>query len=107
MPHSCTDTSREFFPTRGDDDDDDHDHGGGSSVKAPSVDSGSKKDRLNPPTEYKVLELSESGGALEAKLNELGEDGWALVSASPQFIFRRMKKTEEEKKKARVGFGVG
>jgi hypothetical protein len=91
-------------PRADEDDDDDDDHG--SSVRAPQVDSG-KGERLNPPTEYKVVDLSGAGANLEAKLNELGEEGWALVATTPSFIFRRMKKTEEAKKKARVGFGIG
>lgn len=90
-------------PTRADEDDDDEPSGG---VRAPMVDSG-KGDRLNPPTEYKVVDLAGAGANLEAELNKLGEDGWALVSTTPSFIFRRMKKTDEGKKKARVGFGVG
>src|SRR5689334_9878157 len=90
------------LPTRADEDDDDDEPSSG--VRAPMVDSG-KGDRLNPPMEYKVVELG--GADLEAKLNQLGEEGWALVSTTPSFIFRRMKKTEEGKKKARVGFGIG
>ncbi|MDB5097006.1 MAG: hypothetical protein JWM80_1427 [Cyanobacteria bacterium RYN_339] len=91
------------LPTRGDEDDDDDEPS--SSMRAPQVDSG-KSDRLNPPTEYKVLDLAGEIN-LEAKLNELGEEGWALVSTNPSFIFRRMKKSDEAKKKARVGFGIG
>jgi hypothetical protein len=87
---------------RADEDDDDDDHGG--APRAPMVESG-KGERLNPPTEYKVVDLS--GANLEAKLNELGEEGWALVATTPSFIFRRMKKVDEGKKKARVGFGIG
>jgi hypothetical protein len=105
MPHSCHDTGRDAIPARGDDDDDDHDHSS-ASVKAPSVDSG-KTDRLNPPIEYEVLDLDDlAGGELKKKLNEMGEEGWALLTTSPSFIFRRIKKTEDEKKKGRVGFGI-
>lgn len=107
MPHSCHDTGRDAFepwgPARADEDDD-HDHG--TSLKAPVVDSG-KPDRLNPPMEYEVLDLASlSGETLKKKLNELGEEGWALLTTTPQYIFRRLKKTEDEKKKARVGFGI-
>lgn len=79
-----------------------------TSLRAPQVDSKSGEDRLNPPTEYDVMELDNLGAdALKKKLNEMGDEGWALVSTSPYFIFRRMKKGEEKKPRARVGFGVG
>ena len=73
-------------------------------LKAPVVDS--KADRLNPEVEYEVLDLgSEKPEALKQRLNELGKDGWQLVSTTPSFIFRRLKKSEESKLKTRVGFG--
>lgn len=107
MPHSCTDTGLDTSPVRMDEDDDDEDEGG-SGARGVSVDSGDKKDRLNPPTEYDVLELGNlSASDLKAKLNEMGAEGWALIATTPHFVFRRMKKTEEEKKKGRVGFGFG
>lgn len=78
------------------------------ALRQPVVDSKSTEDRTNPPTEYDVMELGDlEPDALKKKLNELGDEGWALVSTSPYFIFRRMKKQEEKKAKARVGFGVG
>ena len=86
-------------------DDDDEDEN--VSVRPPVVSSKSAEERLNPPTEYDVLELSGlDPDALKKRLNEMGEEGWALVSTNPAFIFRRMKKTEEKKAERRVGFGV-
>lgn len=77
-----------------------------SSVKPPVVDSG-KTDRLNPEVEYEVLDLaSQSGEALKNKLNDMGKDGWQLVSTTPSFIFRRIKVKEEIKLKKSVGFSV-
>lgn len=77
-----------------------------SSMKAPVVDSG-KSDRLNPEVEYEVLDLAgQSGEALKNKLNDLGKDGWQLVSTTPSFIFRRIKVKEEVKLKKSVGFSV-
>lgn len=85
--------------------DDDDDEGNAPMVKAPVVDSA--KDRLNPEVEYEVLDLAgEKPEALKNKLNELGKDGWQLLATTPSFIFRRMKKAEEEKKRGRVGFSV-
>lgn len=76
-----------------------------TKVRTPVVDS--KADRLNPEMEYDVLDLAGSkGDALKDKLNEMGKDGWVLVSTEPAFIFRRVKKPEESKKPARVGFSV-
>lgn len=75
-------------------------------VRAPIVES--KADRLNPEMEYEVLELGGcKGDTLKDKLNELGKDGWVLVSTEPAFIFRRIKKPEEAKKPSRVGFSIG
>lgn len=66
-----------------------------------------KSDKLNPEVEYDVLSLpGDDPKALKDKLNELGADGWQLVAASPLFIFRRMKKADEEKPKSRVGFSI-
>ena len=66
-----------------------------------------KSDKLNPEVEYDVLSLpGDDPKALKDKLNELGAEGWQLVAASPLFIFRRMKKPEEEKKRGRVGFSL-
>jgi hypothetical protein len=76
------------------------------AVRPPVVD-GKAEDRLNPPSEYEVLDLSGlAPEALKARLNALGEEGWALVAASPAFIFRRMKKVDPLKPKGRVGFGL-
>lgn len=85
------------------DDEDDHDQGG-TALRAPVVDAA--KDRLNPEMEYEVLSLTGDDAALKTKLNDLGKDGWVLVSTAPSFIFRRIKKTEDEKKKSRVGFSL-
>lgn len=87
-----------------DEDDDDE----SVSVRPPVVSGKPSEERLNPPTEYDVLELADlSPDALKKRLNELGEEGWALVATTPAFIFRRMKKTEEKKNERRVGFGIG
>lgn len=86
-------------------DDEDEDEGNSPMRKSPVVDSG--KDRLNPEVEYEVLDLAgESPDALKTRLNDMGKEGWQLLTTTPSFIFRRMKKTEEEKKRARVGFSV-
>jgi hypothetical protein len=75
--------------------------------RPPVVDANSES-KLNPPCEYEVLDLAGlASEALKGRLNELGEEGWALVSTAPAFIFRRMKKVEEKKPRARVGFGIG
>jgi len=50
--------------------------------------------------EYEYLE--DLGTDPKARLNELGKEGWALVTANP-FIFRRPK-LEEGKERPRVGF---
>lgn len=85
--------------------DEDDDEGHSPMVKAPVVDAG--KDRLNPEVEYEVLDLAgEKPEALKNRLNELGKDGWQLLATTPSFIFRRMKKSEEEKKRSRVGFSI-
>jgi hypothetical protein len=77
-----------------------------TKVKAPQVDSG-KSDRLNPEVEYEVLDLASlAPDALKDKLNDLGKDGWALVSTTPSFILRRIKVKEEVKLKKSVGFSV-
>lgn len=76
------------------------------SVRPPVVES-KAEDRLNPPSEYEVLDLGAASPAdLKAKLNAMGDEGWALVATSPAFIFRRMKKVDSQKPKARVGFGL-
>ncbi len=86
--------------------DDDDDEDDAVSVRTPVVTSKSTEERLNPPTEYEVLDLAkESPEALKKRLNELGDEGWALVATTPAFIFRRMKKSEEKKNERRVGFG--
>lgn len=86
-------------------DDDDDDDGHSHMVKAPVVDSA--KDRLNPEVEYEVLDLAgEKPEALKNRLNDLGKEGWQLLATTPSFIFRRMKKPEEEKKRSRVGFSI-
>ena len=78
------------------------------AVRPPQVDSKSGEDRINPPTEYDVLDIGDlHPDALKKQLNEMGDEGWALVSTSPYFVFRRMKKPEDKKPRARVGFGVG
>jgi hypothetical protein len=93
-----------YVPGMHDHDDDDDEQT--TSLKAPSVDSG-KADRLNPEVEYDVLDLGGlSANDLKNKLNDLGKDGWQLVAASPSFIFRRLKKTDEVKLKKSVGFSV-
>lgn len=96
-----------FEPTQGPDNVrmDDEEDMPSTTVRPPVVEAG--KDRLNPPVEYEVLDLAGTGAdALKAKLNELGNDGWVLVAAEPSFIFRRVKKADEEKKRGRVGFSV-
>lgn len=86
---------------RMDEDDDEN-----TPLRAPVVEA-PKADKLNPEVEYEVLDLTgTSGEALKTKLNELGKDGWVLVAAQPSYIFRRLKKAEEEKKRGRVGFSV-
>lgn len=86
-------------------DDDDEDEN--VSVRPPVVSSKSGEERLNPPTEYDVLDLSGlDADSLKKRLNEMGEEGWALVATTPHFVFRRMKKSEEKKAERRVGFGV-
>lgn len=93
----------DLAPMMDDDDDDEN-----VAVRPPVVSSKAGEERLNPPTEYEVLDLAgESPEALKKRLNELGEEGWALVATTPSFIFRRMKKTEEKKAERRVGFGIG
>lgn len=78
-----------------------------TAVRPPVVEGGSEA-RLNPPCEYEVLSLDDlAPAALKERLNQLGDEGWALVATSPSFIFRRIKKTEEKKPRARVGFGIG
>jgi hypothetical protein len=85
---------------------DDEDEETPTQVKAPIVDSG-KSDRLNPEVEYEVLDLaSEKPDALKNKLNDLGKEGWQLVSTTPSFIFRRIKVKEEAKLKKSVGFSM-
>jgi hypothetical protein len=97
-------TAPDLVPAMDDDDDDEN-----VAVRPPVVSSSKgAEEKMNPPTEYEVLELAgESPEALKKRLNELGEDGWALVATTPAFIFRRMKKTEEKKPERRVGFGIG
>ncbi|MEB3285720.1 MAG: hypothetical protein VKN33_10585 [Candidatus Sericytochromatia bacterium] len=77
-----------------------------TTVRPPVVEA-SGESRLNPPSEYEVLALADlSPEKLKQRLNELGEEGWALIATTPSFIFRRLKKTEEKKQRPRVGFGV-
>jgi hypothetical protein len=76
------------------------------AVRPPVVDN-KAEERLNPPTEYETLDLAGlAPGALKDRLNALGQEGWVLVATTPTFIFRRMKKVDTEKPKARVGFGL-
>lgn len=90
-----------LMPRMDEDDEDD-----AVSVRPPVVSSKTGEERLNPPTEYDVLDLADLGAdALKKRLNDLGEEGWALVATTPHFIFRRMKKAEEKKSERRVGFG--
>lgn len=92
---------RDLTPKMDDDDEEDS-----VTVRPPVVSSKSGDEKINPPTEYEVLELAgESPEALKKRLNELGEEGWALVATTPAFIFRRMKKSDEKKPERRVGFG--
>lgn len=51
--------------------------------------------------EYEILE--ELGSDPKAKLNELGAEGWMLVTAKP-YVFRRPKPPEEAKTRGPVGF---
>lgn len=51
--------------------------------------------------EYEYLE--DLGADPKAKLNDLGNEGWMLVSAKP-YIFRRPKAVEESKIRGPVGF---
>lgn len=93
------------LPTPRSDDDDEEET---TTMRQPVVDSKLKEDRLNPPVEYDVKDLVDLDPTeLKDKLNELGKDGWALMATTPYFVFRRMKKQDEEKPKARVGFGLG
>lgn len=59
-------------------------------------------DKQEQAWEYEYLE--DLGTDPKARLNELGKEGWALVTANP-FIFRRPAKTDESKLRGRVGFG--
>lgn len=54
-----------------------------------------------PKWEYEVLE--DLGRDPKAKLNELGSEGWMLVTANP-YVFRRPKLEEEAKTRGPVGF---
>lgn len=51
--------------------------------------------------EYEVLE--DLGSDPKAKLNELGAEGWMLITAKP-YVFRRPKPPEEGKTRGPVGF---
>ena len=51
--------------------------------------------------EYELLQ--DLGDDPKAKLNELGQEGWMLVTGNP-FIFRRPKPVEEPKTRGPVGF---
>jgi hypothetical protein len=51
--------------------------------------------------EYEILE--DLGSDPKAKLNELGNDGWMLITAKP-YVFRRPKPPEEAKTRGPVGF---
>lgn len=51
--------------------------------------------------EYEILE--DLGSDPKAKLNELGDEGWMLLTAKP-YIFRRPKAPEDAKIRGPVGF---
>jgi|GEM_PF-1072712 hypothetical protein len=72
----------------------------GGSV-TPTVPTVTAETKPKQEWEYEVLE--DLGSDPKAKLNELGKEGWTLVTANP-FIFRRPLEKEEGKAKGRVGF---
>lgn len=76
--------------------------GGGSG--APLVPEVADEKKTQQEWEYEYLQ--DLGSDPKARLNELGKDGWMLVSASP-FIFRRPKLSDEGKIRGRVGFSRG
>jgi hypothetical protein len=51
--------------------------------------------------EYEILD--DLGSDPKAKLNELGADGWMLVTAKP-YVFRRPKTPDSAKTRGPVGF---
>lgn len=73
---------------------------GGASPHVPAV---AAAEPAQQEWEYEILE--ELGTDPKARLNELGKDGWALITAHP-FIFRRPRKSDE-KPRSPVGFGRG
>jgi hypothetical protein len=54
----------------------------------------------HPEWEYEIL--ADLGADPGAKLNELGKEGWMLVTGTP-FIFRRQK-LDDQGLRSRVGF---
>lgn len=73
----------------------------GRDAGTPLVPSIAADEKKHQEWEYEYLE--DLGTDPKARLNELGKEGWGLISANP-FIFRRPK-LEENKERPRVGFG--
>ena len=72
------------------------------SPHIPSVTGGKE----TPVLEWEYEVLDDTGKDLKGKLNDLGKDGWILVSTEPAFIFRRPKPPEVDKFQGPVGFGT-
>ncbi|HEY9898830.1 MAG TPA: hypothetical protein V6D00_06575 [Pantanalinema sp.] len=73
----------------------------GAGAGAPLVPAVANESKTQQEWEYEYLE--DLGSDPKGRLNELGKDGWMLVSAAP-FIFRRPKLADESKTRGRVGF---
>lgn len=72
-----------------------------SDGHAPHIPAVQAEAKTEQEWEYEVLE--DLGADPKARLNELGKEGWALITAKP-FIFRRPRRNEE-KLRSPVGFG--
>lgn len=72
----------------------------GHEAGTPLVPSIAGEEKKHQEWEYEYLE--DLGTDPKRRLNELGKEGWGLISANP-FIFRRPK-LDEGKERPRVGF---